>query len=69
MADAVIECFCSRESTLQLKAWFSRVASHSNISDGPSRNDFSLVERLGCGCAITNVPWQTIGPEVLSRLN
>ena len=66
MADAIIECFCSRESTLQLKAWFSRVASHSNLSDGPSRLDFSLVERLGC--AIKNVPWQTIGPEVLSRL-
>ena len=67
MADAIIECFCSRESNLQLKAWFSRVASHSNISDGPSRSDFSLVERLGC--AIAGVPWQTIGPEVLSRLN
>ena len=66
MADAIIECFCSRESTLQLKAWFSRVASHSNLSDGPSRLDFSLVERLGC--AIKNVSWQTIGPEVLSRL-
>ena len=66
MADAIIEYFCARESMLQLKVWFSRVPSHSNISDGPSRSDFSLIKRLGC--AITHVPWQTIGPVVLSRL-
>ena len=67
MADAIIECFCARESTLQLKAWFNRVPSHSNISDGPSRSDFSLVKRLGC--AINNVQWSEIQSEVLSRLN
>ena len=38
MADAVIECFCSHESVLQLKSWFSRVPSHSN----PSRVDYNL---------------------------
>ena len=67
MADAIIECFCAKESTLQLKAWFNRVPSHSNISDGPSRSDFSLVKRLGC--TINDVQWPEIQSEVLSRLN
>ena len=42
MADAMIECFCSHESALNLKSWFSRVPSHSNPSDGPSRLQFDL---------------------------
>ena len=54
MADAIIECVCTREADLQLRAWFNRVSSHANPSDGPSRSDFGMVKRLGC--AITNVP-------------
>ena len=44
MADAIIECVCTRESDLQLRAWFNRVSSHANPSDGPSRSDFGMVK-------------------------
>ena len=67
MADAIISEFCEMESSLQLKTWFSRVPSHSNLSDGPSRLDFSLTDSLGYGQI--DVPWIAIQSMVLARLS
>ena len=36
-----ISSIISLESALQLKSWYARVGTASNISDGPSRLDFS----------------------------
>ena len=65
LADRIIQHICEIESQLQLKSWFSRVPSHSNISDGPSRLEFGLLDSLGCLKA--EVPWKLIASKVLSR--
>ena len=66
LADGIIQLFCEAEAVLQLKSWFSRVPSHSNISDGPSRLDFKLM--LSVGCSKVDVPWKEIASKVSSRL-
>ena len=40
-AESVAQKFVCLESKLKILPWFGRVPSHSNISDGPSRLDFS----------------------------
>ena len=37
----------SIEESLDVQAFFCRVPTSSNIADGPSRGDFSLIEKLG----------------------
>ena len=37
----------SMEESLDVQAFFFRVPTSSNIADGPSRGDFSLIEKLG----------------------
>ena len=65
LADGIIQLFCEAEAVLQLKSWFSRVPSHSNISDGPSRLDFRLLLSVGCSRAV--VPWKEIASKVRWR--
>ena len=48
VANAIVGSFCQTEALLQLKTWFSRVPTHSNPSDGPSRMCFGLANSLGC---------------------
>ena len=67
LADGIIKLFCEFEAVLQLKSWFSRVPSHSNISDGLSRLDFRLL--LSLGCLKVDVPWGEIASKVSSRLS
>ena len=43
----VIESFLELENSFQLKVWFGRVPTASNIADGPSRLDFQAL--LDCG--------------------
>ena len=66
IADSIVQLFCEMEATLQLKSWFSRVPSHSNISDDPSRLKFDRLLSLGCRKA--NIPWLEIASKVSSRL-
>ena len=47
VANAIVGSFCQTEALLQLKTWFSRVPTHSNPSDGPSRMCFGLANSLG----------------------
>ena len=67
MANVIINGFCHKESVLQLKTWFSRVPTHSNIGDAPSRLDFSLTDALGC--ARCDIPWQETSQHIWSRLS
>ena len=67
VANAIVGCFCQTESLLQLKTWFSRVPTHSNPSDGPSRMCFDLPNSLGC--SRHTVPWIEISKRVIARLD
>ena len=67
MANAIVGGFCEMESLLQLKTWFSRVPTHSNLGDGPSRLDFSLADSLGC--ARCQIPWQEVSEFIWTRLS
>ena len=65
LANAIIGNFCIAEAELQLKAWFNRVPTHSNLSDGPSRQDFELVNALGR--TRFEIPWSTVSGFISSR--
>lgn len=43
MVDRFVQC----ELELQIKSWFSRVPSYSNVADAPSRLSFGKLEELG----------------------
>ena len=58
LSNAIIGAFCRTEAELQLKTWFSRVPTHSNLSDGPSRLDFSVV--LALGRTKLEIPWSKV---------
>ena len=49
------------EQSLECLTWFARVPSSSNPADGPSRGDFSLMERLGAARCKAVLPesWNT----------
>ena len=42
----LVQRFALHESETHIMSWISRVPSHSNISDGPSRNDLKLLMSL-----------------------
>ena len=65
LANAIIGNFCKTEAELQLKTWFSRVPTHSNLRDGPSQNDFSVV--LALGCTKLEIPWSKVSGFLDSR--
>ena len=65
LANAIIGDFCIAEAELQLKTWFNRVPTHSNLSDGPSRQNFELVNALGC--ARFEIPWPVVSGFMSSR--
>ena len=46
--------------------WFERVASHSNIADGPSRLDLTLLEHHA-GCKLVDVRAHDLLEEILSH--
>ena len=48
-AQCMISEFVEHEMKCRLMSWFSRVPSESNVSDGPSRLDFSFMESSRAG--------------------
>ena len=46
-SSSIIYTYLELEQHLQLRPWFARVGTYSNIADGPSRGDFTLVKSLG----------------------
>ena len=46
-SSAIVYTYLELEQHLQLRPWFARVGTYSNIADGPSRGDYALVESLG----------------------
>ena len=46
-SSSIIYTYLEHEQHLQLRPWFARVGTYSNIADGPSRGDFALVRKLG----------------------
>ena len=43
----IIENFVATEMRCQVKVWFSRVPTHSNLSDKPSRLETTELDALG----------------------
>ena len=56
VSNKLVQHYVELEERLQLKVWFSRVPSFSNLSDGPSRNDCSEV--LDMGASQTIFKWE-----------
>jgi hypothetical protein len=46
-AQGIVQKVMERECCCELKTWFARVPTHSNIADGPSRLQCHEVELLG----------------------
>ena len=46
-SNSLVYLFLDLEQKLQFRPWISRVSSHSNIADGPSRGSLEEVESLG----------------------
>lgn len=46
-ASMLVDSFVQKEIDLQIKSWFSRVPSYSNVADVPTRLSFSKLEELG----------------------
>ena len=54
----IIQAFVYSEMRMQVKVWFARVPTSSNISDGPSRFDLKEMEKFGIGQR--KVHWQDL---------
>ena len=46
VVDAISHIFAEIETHVKSLCWVSRVSSHSNIADGPSRGDIQLLKKL-----------------------
>ena len=58
VAQKVAREIVKAEVEFSLKTLYARVASHSNIADGPSQDDFELV--LNLGSTFCEVDWERI---------
>ena len=55
---AILQSFIEEEMACQVKVWFSRVPTSSNISDAPSRLDTEEMDALGVAKSV--VSWSTL---------
>ena len=62
-AAKLIKAYVNLEREHQVKTWFAHVPSHSNVGDGPSRDDISPVTKLGA--VRTNLDWERIAELLL----
>jgi hypothetical protein len=58
IADGMVQAFTEHEMDLQIKSWFARVPSASNIADAPSRHEDSELRDRGALKMAIN--WQAI---------
>jgi len=58
IADGMVQTFTEHEMDLQIKSWFARVPSASNIADAPSRHEDSELRDRGALKMAIN--WQAI---------
>ena len=54
----IIQAFVYSEMGLQVKVWFARVPTSSNISDGPSRLEIADMQR--CGAKQKQIHWRNL---------
>ena len=59
---AILQAFIEEEMACQVKVWFSRVPTSSNISDAPSRLDTEEMDALGVAQSV--VSWSTLWDAV-----
>eukprot|EP00435_Cladocopium_sp_Y103_P015182 s5093_g3.t1 len=63
VSQTIVHKVMLEESRLELKSWYARVPTHSNISDGPNRMDCGEVTRLGS--EFKEVDWKHILENLL----
>ena len=56
IADGMVQTFTGMEMELQIKSWFARVPSASNVADAPSRHEDSWLRDRGGLKSATNWP-------------
>ena len=64
-AACIIDSFVRLECSSQVKSWFSRVPSHSNLADGVSRLCCELP--LSLGARQTTIEWESHRSLVFSE--
>ena len=64
IADRLVNAFIRDETDHQIKSWFGRVPSLSNIADAPSRCEDSFLR--GHGVQKVNIDWHGLGSVVLA---
>ena len=64
IADRLVNAFVCDETEYQIKSWFGRVPSPSNIADAPSRCEDSFLRDRGV--AKECIDWQGLGSVVLA---
>ena len=64
VADGMLEDFTAEEMRLQIKSWFARVPSASNLADAPSRNDDAFL--TGSGATKVFFSWHGMEQKFVS---
>ena len=58
IARCLVDSILRLENSSQTKSWYSRVPSHSNVSDDPSRGSFQALNAVGS--IKMEVPWAVV---------
>ncbi|CAE7710295.1 SLC24A2 [Symbiodinium sp. CCMP2592] len=61
LARVIIDGILSKETSLQIHAWYARVPTHSNIADSPSRGEYEGL--LNIGCSRLRVDWDAVARQ------
>ena len=57
-ARVIIDGILFQETSLQVRSWYSRVPTHSNLADAPSRGDCASLLQQGCSRVFVN--WEEL---------
>ena len=63
VANAIIEECINLENAAQLKTWFARVPTHSNLADPPNRGEVHAL--IAAGCSRVTVQWDVVLSRIL----
>ena len=67
VADGLVAAFTEAEMALQIKSWFARVPSSSNVADAPSRGEDSKLRDRGA--AKVTIRWQEVRETIGSWIS
>ena len=67
VADGLVAAFTEAEMALQIKSWFARVPSSSNVADAPSRGEDSKLRDRGA--VKVTIRWQEVRETIGSWIS